>query len=101
LQKLPNGLRDVKFRLRGSRPVGVPVAVVDIDDESLARIGRWPWRRDYLAVLIEEIFNRGAAGVALDIVFSEAQESVPEELRERLKQRKLEGLLRGLDFDEL
>ena len=45
-----------------------PVRVVEIDDESLTRLGRWPWPRAKLALMIEKLTDAGAAAVALDIV---------------------------------
>jgi adenylate cyclase len=45
-----------------------PVRVVEIDDESLTRLGRWPWPRAKLARMIEKLTDAGAAVVALDIV---------------------------------
>lgn len=92
-------LRDWKLRYRGKRPIQHPIVVVDIDDASLDQIGRWPWRRDIIARLIERTFELGASVVGLDIVFSDPQESVPEELREVLEEKKLGSLLREFDFD--
>ena len=37
-------LLDFRFRFRGSRPVNPAIAVVTIDEESIGRLGRWPWR---------------------------------------------------------
>ena len=45
--------------------------VVDIDEESLARYGQWPWPRYRIAQLLERVRDLGAAAVALDIVFAE------------------------------
>ena len=45
-----------------------PVRVVEIDDESLTRLGRWPWPRAKLGQMIEKLTDAGAAAVALDIV---------------------------------
>jgi PAS domain S-box-containing protein len=45
------------------------VAIVEIDERSLARYGRWPWRRDVLGRLSREILDHGAATVVLDIMF--------------------------------
>jgi len=45
------------------------VAVVDISEESLRAIGVWPWSRDRLADLVEELLGPlGARAVALDMV---------------------------------
>ncbi|HET9340812.1 MAG TPA: adenylate/guanylate cyclase domain-containing protein [Casimicrobiaceae bacterium] len=49
------------------------VAIVDIDEASLERIGRWPWPRDTLARLTAALFDRHQARlVAFDVLFPEA-----------------------------
>lgn len=45
-----------------------PIRVVEIDDDSLAKLGRWPWPRARLGQMIEKIAQAGAAVVALDIL---------------------------------
>jgi adenylate cyclase len=73
------GLRDLLFdgyqRLapRVYRPE-LPVRVVAIDDESLARIGRWPWSRARMADLVEGLTAVGAGAIVLDVLFSEPEE---------------------------
>lgn len=47
------------------------VAIIDIDEESLARHGQWPWPRDLLARLLGQSYQLGAAAVAFDMVFAE------------------------------
>jgi len=59
------------------------VRIVDIDDESLRRIGQWPWPRDRLATLIRNLHARGAVVVTLDMIFSEADRLSPRQLAER------------------
>ena len=56
-----------------------PVKIVDVDDESLARIGQWPWPRTHLADLIERLAASGAAAIAFDVVFAEPDRSSPEQ----------------------
>ena len=51
--------------------VDLPVRVVDIDDESLARLGQWPWPRSRIAQLSNKLADNGAAVVAWDVIFSE------------------------------
>lgn len=58
----------------------LPVRVVDIDDEALARIGQWPWPRDRLATLVRRLHEAGAAAIALDIVFSEPDRLSPSRI---------------------
>ncbi|HYJ81409.1 MAG TPA: CHASE2 domain-containing protein, partial [Allosphingosinicella sp.] len=59
------------------------VRVVDIDDESVRRLGQWPWPRTDLAAMNDSIAKAGAAAVAWDIVFSEADRTSPRFLAER------------------
>jgi len=54
-----------------------PVRVIDIDDESLERIGQMPWPRTYVAELLARVFNMGAAVVALDAVYAEPDRTSP------------------------
>jgi adenylate cyclase len=57
----------------------VPVKIVDIDDESLARIGPWPWPRPHVADLLERLAGAGVAAIAFDMVFAEPDRSSPEQ----------------------
>ena len=47
------------------------VAVVDIDDRSLAQFGRWPWPRDLLGRLAQRSLESGASAVVFDMMFPE------------------------------
>ncbi len=55
----------------------LPVKIIDIDDQSLKRIGQWPWPRTLLATLVEALFDQGAIVVALDVVFAEPDRTSP------------------------
>jgi adenylate cyclase len=48
-----------------------PVRIVDIDDESLRRVGQWPWRRDQVARLLDAIEAAQPASIAVDVLFAE------------------------------
>ena len=56
-----------------------PVRIIDVDEESLARIGQWPWPRTTMAKLLDTLSGDGAAVVAFDILFSEPDRTSPEE----------------------
>jgi adenylate cyclase len=56
------------------------IAIVDIDDESIKKEGHWPWTRTKLGLLVNELKNQGAVVIAFDILFSERQENIYEEL---------------------
>src|SRR5436189_2422287 len=54
-----------------------PVVIVDIDEESLRKLGQWPWPRTRVADLITSLTKLGAAAIAFDIVFSEPDRLSP------------------------
>ena len=52
------------------------VVILDIDEQSLAEQGRWPWGRDKLALLMDKLFNHyGIRLVGFDVVFAEPDDS--------------------------
>jgi adenylate cyclase len=57
-----------------------PVRIVDIDEESLKRLGQWPWPRSEVARLVDRLGELGAATVALDILFPEPDRMSPTNL---------------------
>ena len=48
-----------------------PVRIVEIDDESLSRLGQWPWPHERLAAVIDALKRAGAASIAFDFLFAE------------------------------
>jgi adenylate cyclase len=81
----------------------IPVRIVDIDEESLAVHGQWPWSRITLARLILNLRQAGAAVVAFDVVFAEPDRVSPPNAAEEwsfLDRPELIDAVRGLpDFD--
>ncbi len=55
------------------KPVGA-VAIVVIDDASIARYGRWPWPRQRIAQLVSVLNDYGVKAIGLDLVLSEADD---------------------------
>ena len=51
-----------------------PVRIVDIDDESIHLLGRWPWPRQMLAKLVEKLVKANVAAIGFDILFSESDQ---------------------------
>lgn len=62
------------------------VRVVDIDDESIRRLGQWPWPRTDVVRLTDALTEAGAAAIAFDIVFSEPDRTSPARAVEILRQ---------------
>src|SRR5215472_14249696 len=55
-----------------------PIRVVDIDDQSLGKIGQWPWPRAIVAQLVDRLREAGAAVIASDIDFAEPDRTSPK-----------------------
>jgi adenylate cyclase len=68
---------DAYQKLKPRETVESAVAVVDIDDESIRRLGQWPWSRTVLASIIDRLTAEGAAAIGLDVVFSEPDRTSP------------------------
>ncbi len=47
------------------------VALVEIDDKSIAEVGRWPWPRRLMASLVSALGDYGASVIGIDILFTE------------------------------
>jgi len=76
LQRLDNVLYDARLRATMPRTLDERIVIVDIDEKSLGEVGRWPWSRNRMAELTDELFDRQQVAVAgFDIVFAEPDES--------------------------
>lgn len=64
---------DGRFNMRGEIPVSNQVALLTIDDRSIEEIGRWPWSREKIAFIIDEMNKYQAKAVGFDVIFSEPQ----------------------------
>jgi adenylate cyclase len=57
-----------------------PVRIVDIDEDSLARLGQWPWPRSTMARLTDALGADGARAIAFDTMFTEPDRTSPEQM---------------------
>lgn len=75
LQPVEHGVRDAFLRLLVGSAPDPRIGLVDIDEESLQRIGPWPWPRRELAALAEQLLSaQGARLVVFDLVLPEPVE---------------------------
>ncbi|MFT4054740.1 MAG: CHASE2 and HATPase_c domain-containing protein [Novosphingobium sp.] len=70
MERLDNGIYDHLLQLVPS-PVSDAILLVEIDDDSIARLGRWPWDRTLHAALIDRLNAGGARAIAYDVLFTE------------------------------
>lgn len=54
-----------------------PAAIVDIDEQSLAAYGQWPWPRTLIADLVNKLTRMGSAAIGFDIIFAEPDRMSP------------------------
>jgi len=62
---------DILFRLRGHVEAPSTVTIIEIDDDNIDRIGRWPWERSWHSAMIAALKTFGAKEIYFDILFSE------------------------------
>jgi PAS domain S-box-containing protein len=77
LPELDAAARDWMLRTRGAIAPPSEVAIIAIDDPSIARLGRFPWPRSYTARLLDLVGAVRPKAIAVDLLFSEA--SNPDE----------------------
>jgi serine/threonine-protein kinase len=70
LETLEFGIYDLNSSLR-VKPSRAPVAVIAIDEQSIANLGRWPWPRAYIAGMVDLLQSYNAKVIGLDIIYSE------------------------------
>ncbi len=70
-----------QFQIKHPRNyVQQPIKIIDIDDESLEKIGQWPWPRSILAQIVTKLTDGGAAVIAMDIVYAEEDRTSPKNI---------------------
>lgn len=61
------------------RVVDSRIKILAIDDESLAKIGKWPWPRNVIAELTDKLLANGAIAVWPDIFYSDKSQNPAED----------------------
>ena len=84
LDSIDNRLRDFFFTIRGEIPNSDNVVIVDIDEKSLQELGQWPWSRNILARILENLDKNKVGIIGFDMVFPEEDESSPHRVLKKL-----------------
>jgi adenylate cyclase len=112
LQRLDDIIYDARLRATMPRTMDDRIVIVDLDEKSLEEIGRWPWSRNRMAEMVDELFDRQKVAVTgFDIVFAEPDESSGLKRLRQLAQgelkdssgfaSKIDQLQGALDYDAL
>ncbi|MEY4140004.1 MAG: hypothetical protein RLZZ371_2186 [Pseudomonadota bacterium] len=78
LQTLRHAVFDQYQRLQPRVYQTAPVRIIDIDEESLAKVGQWPWPRTRIAELVERLRKAGVAAIGFDVLFAEPDRTSPK-----------------------
>jgi len=65
---------DMRFRTLASAPADEQIVQVCIDDNSIKRLGRWPWSRAMQGAVLSILRECGAKTIAPDIIYHLPQE---------------------------
>ncbi|NQZ09711.1 MAG: CHASE2 domain-containing protein, partial [Algicola sp.] len=77
MQRINGLIYDVRLNARLQftpiRESETTIIIIDIDEKSLEKEGRWPWSRVKVAKMIEKLADAGAVVVTLDAIFTEPE----------------------------
>jgi adenylate cyclase len=90
---------DLRLQLmpKATRNPDVPIIIIDIDENSIAKEGRWPWSRKKMAMLLEKLQKNGSLVVAFDILFSESERNIADEVLKSLPSAEFSATTEPLD----
>ena len=77
-------IKDIMLQSRGEIKGDENIVIIDIDEKSLKALGQWPWSRDKIAKLLQNLSDLGVAIIGLDVVFAEADNSSPQKVLKQL-----------------
>ncbi|HOV87178.1 MAG TPA: serine/threonine-protein kinase [Syntrophobacteraceae bacterium] len=67
---------DLRMKLRGEAAAPSDIVMVEIDDDSIEKLGRWPWPRSLVAEGIKKINTGSPKIIGLNLMFSEPEQNV-------------------------
>lgn len=69
---------DFRFKIRPAIPVTEKIAIIEIGDDTIKKIGQFPLERTYYAAIIKALSDAGAKAIVFDIFFSEPRDDDPD-----------------------
>lgn len=86
-EKYPNHLDyindkaiDIFFNAKKDNEIGTNIVIIDIDEKSLREVGQWPWSRNVMAKLVENLNELAPSCIGYGIIFSEEDRTSPAQL---------------------
>lgn len=69
--RIENLTLDHRFKIREIQDISPKIVLVEVAEDSIKSIGRWPWDREWHATIVKALKDMGASSVAFDVLFSE------------------------------
>ncbi|MDM8560320.1 adenylate/guanylate cyclase domain-containing protein [Candidatus Parabeggiatoa sp. HSG14] len=103
---------DIRLNLTMPQTLDPRIVIIDIDEQSLSEMGRWPWNRSVMAHLIYQLFDTYQIDVlGMDVMFAESDNSSGLKKLQTLAQGRLKdepvflstltSLEKILDYDKM
>ncbi len=90
LDSLENQAYDARIKLMPPDVQGRHAVIVNIDETSLETVGRWPWDRDVIATIVDNLFEHyDIKALGFDVVFAEADKDSAANLLQQMAKERL------------
>lgn len=92
IDQIDQAVYDTRMKL--AEPTFDPrIAIVNIDERSLAEVGRWPWSRTVIAAMVDQLFDKyKIRALGFDVTFSEPDNTSGYATLAALAQNELRGV---------
>ncbi len=92
INRMENLVYDLRLNLTMPDTTDNRIAILDIDERSLEQVGQWPWGRNTMARLVEQVFGHYQAEIlAFDVLFAEPDQSSGLHVLDRLADGELKS----------
>jgi signal transduction histidine kinase len=91
---------DFIMRLAGTVEPSADILIVAIDEESLDRVGGWPWPRSVLAELLVEVLGGSPAAVGFDVLLDDPTEANDDSAMAAVLERSI-GVVLAARMDDV
>ncbi|MFA5073456.1 MAG: adenylate/guanylate cyclase domain-containing protein [Nitrospirota bacterium] len=71
---------DMRFMLRGPIVPGPETVIAAIDEQSIQKLGRFPWPRSVWGRVVDRLSEEGATVIVFDVFFSESEQVDSDDL---------------------
>lgn len=87
LERLELITLDYRFRFKPSQTLKSDIVFIDMAEDSIQAIGRWPWPRSWHAALVKALSAYKPKAIVFDVLFSEPQDDTGDyALEEAMKE---------------